>query len=224
VCKYLLSVIQAKHPCQQDEDIDDDEEDAGQFSEYDWLVIETAMDCVVSIAKVLGPLFAEAWPRFEKAMIKHISSQESNERASATGTIAEIIRAMKNSVTPFTESLTKVAIHRMGDEDVVAKANAIYAAGLLCQYSENTQFVLSQYPTILRKLEPQLSNTESPHLLDNAAGCVARMILAHPDQVPLEDVVPVLLNLAPAKEDWEVNGPLFQCIVKLCKFSSLFSL
>lgn len=214
ICKQILLVIQAKHPCQQDDDIEDDEE-AEEFSEYDWLVIETAMDCLVSVAKAIRGHFAPLWPKFEKAILKHVSSQESGERAAATGTVAECIRAMDKAVTPYTQSLMKVAIHRMNDEDLVAKANAIYATGMLCQFSEDTAYVLKQYPAILRKLEPQLVDDASGHLLDNAAGCVARMIIAHPDSVPLDDVLPVLLNLAPAKEDWEVNGPIYQAIVLL---------
>jgi len=87
---------------------------------------------------------------------------------------------------------------------------------MLCQFSGDTAYVLKQYPSILRKLEPQLSDDTSGHLLDNAAGCVARMIIAHPESVPLDEVLPVLLKLAPAKEDWEVNGPIYQSIVVLC--------
>jgi importin-4 len=218
VCEQILAVIKGKHPCQVDEEEDEDE-DVDEFSEYDWLVVETAMDCLVALAKALREQFAPIWKEFEKPIVKHASSEEGGERAAATGTIAECIRGMDKAVTPYTHSLMKIAIHRMGDDDIVAKANAIYAAGLLCQYSEDSDYVLKQYSTILRKLEPQLSDDASGHLLDNAAGCVARMIMAYPDKVPLDDVLPVLVNLAPAKEDYEVNGPIYQCIVRLCMYS-----
>jgi len=188
-----------------------------EFSEYDWLVNETAMDVLVGLAKALREHFAALWQQFEKPVLKYASSEEGGERAAATGTVAECIRWMGKAVTPYTQSLMKIAIHRMGDEDIVAKANGIYAAGLLSQYSEDTDYILKQYGTILRKLEPQLSDDASGHLLDNAAGCVARMITAYPDKVPLDEVLPVLINLAPAKEDYEVNSPIYQCIVQLCK-------
>jgi len=216
ICKQLLLVIQGKHPSQLEEELDEDDE-IDELSEYDWLVFETAMDCLVGVANALRAHFAHIWPKFEKSILKYVSSEVSTERAAATGTVAECIRGMESAVTPFTQRLMKIAIHRMSDEDIVAKANAIYAAGLLCQFSSDTDYVLGQYGAILRKLEPQLTSDAEGHLLDNAAGCVARMIMAHPDRVPLDEVLPVLITLAPAKEDYEVNGPIYQCIVQLCK-------
>jgi len=41
------------------------------------------------------------------------------------------------------------------------------------------------------------------------------MIIAHPQHVPLKEVLPRLVELAPAEEDWEVNGPLFKCFIAL---------
>jgi importin-4 len=222
ICDQVLAVIKGKHPCQLDEELDEEEE-LEEYSEYDWLVVETAMDVLVGLAKALRQHFAPLWQQFEKAILKHASSEDGSERAAATGTIAECIRGMNTAVTPYTHSLMKMALHRMGDEDIVAKANAIYAAGLLCQYSSDRDYILKQYSTILRKLEPQLSNNDQGHLLDNAAGCVARMIIAYPENVPLDEVLPVLLDLAPAKEDYEVNSPIYQCIVKLCMSSYVLS-
>jgi hypothetical protein len=220
ICNQLLSVITKKHPCQQDpeEGDDDGQVELEESSEYDWLVVETAMDCVMAIAKALGPDFAELWKVFSKPILKYASSSDSNERAVSTGTMAECILAMKTSVGPYTQQLMKIALHRFSDEDTVTKANNIYAAGLLCQFSPDENFIRKQYSAILGKLAPLLQDSSSTgHLLDNAAGCVARMILAHPTDIPLAEVLPHLVKLAPAKEDSEVNGPLFQCFVRLCK-------
>jgi len=217
-CQQLLDIITKKHICQTNPWEDDDEEEAEENSEYDWLVIETAMDALVAFAKAIGPDFAELWKMFEKPVFKYASATDANERSVATGTIAEIALAMGPNVTPYTKSIMKIALHRFNDEDLVTKGNAIYAAGLLCQHSGEKDFIIKQYVTILNKLEPLLEDNTEGHLLDNSAGCVARMILANPDKVPLQNVLPRLIELAPAKEDWEVNAPIFQCIVKLCKY------
>jgi len=222
ICNQLLSVITKKHPCQLDpeEDGEDDQEELEESSEFDWMVVETAMDCVAAIAKALGPDFAELWKVFAKPILRYASSSEANERSIATGTMAECILGMRNAVTPYTQQLMKIVLHRLSDEDKVTKANAVYAAGLLCELSQDEQFVRKQYDTILGKLAPLLQDSGSTgHLLDNAAGCVARMITAHPADIPLAEVLPHLVKLAPAKEDWEVNGPLFGCFVRLCMCS-----
>ena len=85
--------------------------------------------------------------------------------------------------------------------------------------SDNVQEVTRNYNSIMAKLEPALDPgaTATKRMLDNAAGCVSRMIKRHPDRVPLPEVLPRLLELLPAKEEHEENGPAFQCVVQLCE-------
>jgi hypothetical protein len=186
------------------------------------------MDCLVALAKAIaGADFAEhVWPKFQKVILKYAGSTDSNERAQATGTLAECIHAMGEAVTPYTEGLMKVVLHRFRDEDEIVKGNAIYAAGIISQYSQNTQYVVQQYRTILEKLEPLLEDDgkDQEHLLDNAVGCVARMIIGNPDSLPLKEVLPSFLTHSPAKEDWEVNGPILKCLLGLCKCLNMVSM
>jgi hypothetical protein len=41
------------------------------------------------------------------------------------------------------------------------------------------------------------------------------MIMAHQDQVPVDDILPVLVELLPLKEDYEENKPIYECITGL---------
>jgi importin-4 len=179
------------------------------------------MDCLVAFAKaVSGDDFAQhVWPKFQKTILKYAGSSESNEREQATGTLAECILAMAESVTPYTEALMKVVLHRFRDDNQVVKGNAIYAAGVLCQYSGASGFILQQYRTILEKLEPLLDDTDEDkeHVLDNAVGCVARMIIGHADSLPLKGILPAFVAQIPAKVDYEVNQPVLKCLLGLCK-------
>jgi importin-4 len=43
------------------------------------------------------------------------------------------------------------------------------------------------------------------------------MISKHPDKVPLQEVLPKLVELLPLKDDFEENMPVYDVIVKLCK-------
>ncbi|KAI7606058.1 hypothetical protein KC346_g10729, partial [Hortaea werneckii] len=93
--------------------------------------------------------------------------------------------------------------------------------GLLCLNSNDAKEVLGNYNTILQTLEPLLakqSASPSEHearLLDNAAGCVSRMIKKAPQNVPLEEVLPRLVDILPLKEDFRENEPVFDMIVAL---------
>ena len=208
------------HPCQKDFG---DEEDLGlleETSEYDWLTIDTAMDAICGLALALGPAFSQLWKMFEKPVMKYASGSESFERATAVGVISECIRAMGEGITPNTSTLMPLLLKRLTDEDMETKSNAAYAMGLLQQHSKDDRTVLKQFPTILSRLEPLLQTSEA-RSKDNAAGCVSRMIMRHPANVPIAQVLPALMDILPLREDYDENEPVYDMIVGLCKLPFL---
>lgn len=190
-------------------------EDLEELSEYDWLLVDTVLDVVIALATSLGETFGQLWKIFEKPIVKLASSSEAIERAASVGVIAECIRGMGNQVTPFTTSLLRLLLHRMNDEDPETKSNAAFATGLLVQNTNNNGEILNAFNTILAKLEP-LFEMHKARAVDNAAGCVSRMIMKHQEHVPLGVVLPALLQLLPLKEDVEENEPIYTMIVRLC--------
>ena len=215
VTEVLIEVLTKKHACQQDADDDDDIEFQEESSEYDWLVIETAMEVVTCLASALGTDFGTLWQIFDKPIIKYTSGQERQERSAAVGTVAECIGNMGSAVTPFTTRLMQILLKRLGDEDIETRSNAAYGTGLLCLKSDAEGEVKGNYNTILAKLEPLLHHDQGARLLDNSAGCVARMIKRYPSQVPLDEVLPALVKLLPLREDYEENTAVFDMIVAL---------
>ncbi|KAG7121259.1 importin subunit beta-4 like protein [Verticillium longisporum] len=211
----LSTLITRSHPCQQDLGDEEEEQDAeGGSSEFDWLVIDTALDVVLGLATALGPDFGELWKVFEKPVLKFASSQESLERSTAVGVIAEAIKFMGGAVTEFTGSLLPVLFHRLSDEDSLTKSNAAYAIGQLILNSTDTNTTFPRYADILRKLEPLLQVQES-RITDNVSGCICRMISANPQPALVEKVLPAVLDVLPLKEDYEENEPIYQAIFKL---------
>lgn len=215
LCQHLLAVITKRHPCQQDLGDEAEEDILDESSEYDWLVIETALETVVSLSVALGAQFAELWKMFEKPIVKYASSQDSTERSAAVGAIAECIGNMGAGCTPYTSACLKLLVHRLSDEDPETKSNAVYGIGLLCEMTTNDDEILKSLPTIFSKLEPLLDAQDQARLLDNTAGCVSRFISKHPGKLPIAEVLPRLVQLLPLREDYEENKPVFGMIVKL---------
>ncbi|KAF9880602.1 karyopherin kap123 [Colletotrichum karsti] len=209
----LGCLITRSHPCQQDLG-DEEEQDGEGSSEFDWLVIDTAMDVILGLATALGGDFAEMWKVFEKPILKFASSQEGQERSTSVGVIAEVIKYMGNAVTPFTEGLLPVLAHRLSDEDPLAKSNAAYAIGQLIFNSTQTDKTIPQYPAILQKLEPLLNIHES-RMVDNVSGCISRMMMVNPNPEFVERVLPAVVDVLPLKEDYEENAPIYQALFKL---------
>lgn len=219
----LLSILNKKHTCQLDigpldSSSSPDDLDPGvvESSEYDWLVIDTALDVIVSLSHALGPTFAEFYKLVEKSILRFASGSEAYERSTAVGVLAECIRGMADSVTPFTSALFKILMHRLNDEDPGTKSNAAFAVGLLIANSKDEKEVGRHFNTVLAKLEPLLQ-TEEARMKDNAAGCVSRMMMRYRDKVPLQAVVPALVGVLPLKEDWEENEPVWEAVMRLCE-------
>ena len=198
-----------------DEDVSDDDIPE-ESAEYDWLVIDTALDCITALAVSLGPAFAQLFKIFEKPILKFASSSLSIERSTSVGVLSEVIRGMGPTVTPSTDRLYKVLAHRLGDEDAETKSNAAFGMGLLVEKTEEPKIV-SSFPEILRKLEPLLQ-TDEKRCCDNAAGCVSRMIMKEQGSMPLEMVLPALVDILPLKEGYEENEAVWGCLVGLCEF------
>jgi hypothetical protein len=74
---------------------------------------------------------------------------------------------------------------------------------------------------VLRGISPLFGDSE-PDLAvrDNAAGATARMIVVHPQLVPLNQVLPVFLRGLPLKEDQEESMAVYTCIYSLVSSSN----
>jgi importin-4 len=170
VVETVAALVTKKHTCQVDmtEDDEVDLEDL-ETTEFEWLVVDSAMDVISGLAAALGPTFSELWKIFEKQVLRYASGAESLERASACGVLAEVITGMEGAVTPYTPTIMQILLKRLGDEDAQTKSNAAYAIGRLVEKSEDNNTVLKAYPSILVKLEGLLRIKEC-RCMDNAAG------------------------------------------------------
>lgn len=225
VCDQVLLCLQHKHRCQID-DFADDDEDANEMqeesAELDTALTDAASEVIVAIAASLGNDFHDAFATFLPFVLRHCSGSMASERASGVGTLAEVTLAMKGAITPFTPRLLPIMIKRLSDESVNVKGNAAYATGVLCLHN-STDEILSEYPTILRKLQPLLSLKED-QVIANACGCVARMILRAPQRIPLSEVLPVLVGKLPLHDYFEENEPIAQMLIAQMQASNEFLL
>ncbi len=219
VVEILDLILTHSHICQQDDGDDVEEPAVVENSEYDWLIIDTALDVVHGMAVALGPGFSQQWVKFEKSILRFASSTEAYGRSLAVGIIAEGTGCMGSSVTPYTETLLRVLTRRLNDEDPETKSNAAYGLGLLVTNSTKAEVYLPSYPAILAKLEALLQVDEAGHrIYDNVAGCICRMIMAHPDPVAINEYLPLVVEKLPLKDDYDENAPIYRCLYKLCKW------
>lgn len=220
IAHNLLEIFQKKSICQQAfDDGDYDEEDDDLESES--LLITSAGDLVAALCETVGPDFVKYFEVYMPLICKYYKATKTQtERAMAVGCLGECIGGLKSAITPHTEHLLSIFVKACGDEDELVRSNAAFALGCLTIHS---QVDLSpHYGQLLTALSPLFNNQTLPNTVDNAAGAVARLILAHPDAVPLDQVLPTLTQALPLKADFEENQPVFDCIFQLFKGQNSF--
>ena len=82
-------------------------------------------------------------------------------------------------------------------QDAINRQNAAFCCGILVEVCPSATSGFMQQ--VLMALHPMFGEEEEPGARDNAAGAVGRMLLAYGGNLPLEQVLPVLLGALPLK-------------------------
>ncbi|KAF7790180.1 hypothetical protein EIP86_001132 [Pleurotus ostreatoroseus] len=221
IANIAVQVLDGKAMCQQDPDQEEDEETPEEAAEYDSILVSSAGDVVAALANALGQDFASAFPTFFALIAKYYKKQRSlSERSSAIGALSEIIAGMKSAVTPQTQPLLELFHRALSDPDAEVLTNAAFASGLLVEHSDAD--LSPQYLHLLAALHPLFqvpadSPTARLNARDNAVGAVSRMIYKNMAAVPLDSVLPTLINALPLQQDYLENRPLFRALFELFK-------
>lgn len=212
LANQLLMILTSDHACQ---DIDDslDDHDDEEVAELDALVISAAADTVGALAGAIGPNFAMYFAKFFPLIAKYYKpSKPVSDRSMAIGALAEAVQGLESGAVSFTPDLMNLFMRGLEDSEDEVKSNAAFGVGVLCTHSKSAS--ASYYPQLLQLLHP-LFNESTTNMKDNACGALCRMMLANLEQVPLEHVLPTVLDSLPLTKDYEENRPIFQLLINL---------
>lgn len=206
-----------------------EEEDLGP--EYEALYVTSALDVVVALADVLGADFAPLFAPLLPAIAKYTTAPCTNtERASAQSALGHVAANLRTSVTPFTADLFPALARGLVDEDAPTRTAALYAVGVLVQFSEHD--LRAYYAPVLQTLassfdlpgtDPDMATGSDTDALpadlaaqrDNAAGCLARMVRRHPHALPLGQTLPLVFGALPIRADAAEWVPVVQMCLAL---------
>ncbi|KAF9426934.1 hypothetical protein BGZ94_005786 [Podila epigama] len=216
IAEFLNSIFEKQAYCQQELADEEGLLDEDEQAEFDGLLITSGSDLVGALAAALGESFVPYAKVFIPQIAKYYKkSKPTSERSMAVGSLGEVAAGMGAGVTEFTEVLFPIFVKGLSDEEGEVRSNAAYAIGSLCQ--NTTIDITSQYPALLTALYPLFQGQNLVNTTDNACGAVARMIMAHPTAVPLDQVLPVFVQALPLKRDFEENETVFKLIFSLIR-------
>lgn len=217
---YVIRYVLMKKTVCQDAGTDEtDDED--QQAEYDAMLQEFAGEGIPLLASSVpandfAPFLNELLPLITK---KSKSSCTVAERSFAVGTIGEILQALasvpggRGVAGRLSNSLFPVLVAGVRDSDPEVRNNSVFGLGCLAEAAG--PIIVSDYPTMLSVFSNLLSKESHLRVIDNLCAALCRMIMSNVDAVPLEQVVPAMVDRLPLKEDMEENKTVFNCLTML---------
>ncbi|KAJ6429420.1 hypothetical protein OIU84_020947 [Salix udensis] len=207
-----LLLLKEESACQQLEDDSDMEDDD---TEHDELLMDAVSDLLPAFAESMGSHFAPIFANLFEPLMKFAkASRPLQDRTMVVACLAEVAQGMGAPIAGYVDRVMPLAIKELASSDATNRRNAAFCVGELCK--NGGESTLKYYGDILRGLFPLFGESEPDDAVrDNAAGAVARMIMAHPPSVPLNQVLPVFLKALPLKEDREESMAVYSCVSTL---------
>ncbi|GAB4847836.1 hypothetical protein Ancab_026896 [Ancistrocladus abbreviatus] len=207
-----LVLLREESACQMvesDGDINDDD------TEHDEVLMDAVSDLLPAFAKCMGPHFAPIFAKFFGPLMKYAKAvRPPQDRTMVVACLAEVAQNMGAPIAGYVDTVMPLVLKELASSDATNRRNAAFCIGELCK--NGGEAALKFYGDILRGLSPLFGESEPDDAVrDNAAGAVARMIMVHPEAIPLNQVLPVFLKVLPLKEDHEESIAVYACVCNL---------
>ncbi|XP_035474891.1 importin-4 isoform X1 [Scophthalmus maximus] len=215
----IRDVLKKKTVCQDGGADEADDED--QQAEYDAMLQEFAGEGIPLLASSVP---ADSFAPFLNDLLPLIMSKAKSsctvaERSFSVGTIGEILQSLasvsggRGVAGRLSNRLLPVLVAGVRDSDAEVRNNSVFGLGCMAQAAG--PIVVSDYPMMLSVFSNMLTKESDLRVIDNLCAALCRMILSNIDAVPLEQVVPALVDRLPLKEDLEENKTVFSCLALL---------
>lgn len=207
-------------PCQSEELYGEQPEDDDDHD----IVTQAACDLVGGFCRVMGAQFLQFLPQFLPVVCDYAkSSRPPRDRSMAIGWLSEVAQELEGAIFEHWQGVFLPAIMGgLADPSDDVRRNAAFCAGVCCEHLRER--IVDAYPQLLSGLEPLFgidpsAGESAAACVDNAAACVARMIMACPNNLPMPQVLPALLKLLPLKTDMTENETVYNCLLGLLQMN-----
>lgn len=213
----VTDVMSSKVACQFNDNTG--EEDDGDESEYFVALVELAGEVFPKLGEAMQPSeFALYFGRLLPIIVEKYEKAKNNEdlesdRSQVYGTLSESFQALQGYTSTWFDALLPMFLNGLQDEYEQARQNAVFGLGELVFYAEEKAF--DKYPQVLQALSQVVTQEKHAGVLDNVCGAIARLIVANSKLIPLEQVLTVLVQKLPLREDFHENKAVFKSLQAL---------
>ena len=202
----------------QNKDEEDDDEDA----DHDNLVMDATCDLISGMAKVIGAGFVQYFEKFKKPLLKYTKPSRSySDRAMVIGCYAEVMKEIGSDSAKYADAIFPVVQVGLTDSMEAVRRNSAYCVGVLAEILPSDSLA-PHVPQLLQWLHPLcMRNTDEVMTdvggadVDNALSAVARIMKSCMSAVPIQHVLPVLLNAMPLRSDYNEAIFIYEVLAHL---------
>ncbi|KAK2855493.1 hypothetical protein Q7C36_007362 [Tachysurus vachellii] len=218
VSHAIRDVLKKKTVCQ---DGGGDEGDDEEQAEYDAMLQEFAGEGIPVLASVVPAetFYSHLNDLLPLIMNKAKPSCTVADRSFSVGTLSETLHSLaavsggRAVAGKLSNRLLPVLVGGVKDSDAEVRNNSVFGLGALAEAAG--PIVSSNYPMMLSLFSNLLVRESDRRVIDNLCAALCRMIMSHIEGVPLEQVLPALLERLPLKEDLEENKTVYSCLAFL---------
>jgi len=214
-------LLTKKAPCQASDEL---YEDAPEEDDYHDIVTQAACDLVGGFCRVMGAQFSQYLPTYLPVVCEYAaSSRPPRDRSMAIGWLSEVAQELEGAIFEHWQGVFLPAIMAgLSDPSEDVRRNAAFCAGVCCEHLREN--IVDAYPQILSGLEPLFgldpaSGDSTAACVDNVAACVARMMMACPNNLPMSQLMPAFLKLLPLQTDMTENETVYTCLLGLLQMN-----
>ncbi|KAL8237487.1 hypothetical protein R6Q59_018568 [Mikania micrantha] len=207
-----LVLLQQMSACQQ---VEFDSDTKVYYPAQNEVLMDAVTGLLPAFAKAMGSNFEPIFAILFNPLMEFVKGSNSpKDWTMVVECVAEVAQNMGAPISGYVNPLMPFVLKELDSPSATNRRNAAFCVGELCKNGGDCS--LKYFDDVLQCLYPLFEESEQDHAVrDNAAGAVAKMIMAHQNSVPLNQVLPVLLKVLPLKEDHEESVPVYTCICNL---------
>lgn len=218
--EHIGIILKEKAASQTAQNKDEEEED--EDKDHDNLVMDATCDLISGMAKVIGAGFVQYFEKFKKPLLKYTKPSRSySDRAMVIGCYAEVMKEIGTDAAKYADSIFPVVQVGLGDSMEAVRRNSAYCVGVLAEILP-PDALAPHVPELLQWLHPLCVRTSDVVMtdmggadVDNALASVARMMKSCLSSIPVQHVLPVLLNAMPLRSDYNEAIFIYEVLTHL---------
>ena len=175
IVKSVTMIMKKECACQDREDEEGMEEDEEE-AEQDEMLFQYAGEVLPNLGRAMTPeSFAPYMMGLLQMLVKKTRKQTMvAERSFAVGALADCVEPLQGRLEPFLKHVLPVMTEGLRDDEEDVLNNAVYGLGELVLWGG--ELMVGHYNQILSLLSNLLAIEQTPRVVDQIVGAVARLV------------------------------------------------